>query len=171
MDGVYSTRSAWAGHHEVVHVTYDPEIIDYSQLLAGAKRMRCTSAVYTYDDAQLKIAKQAGASNIIPWKPSLETRQVRKSEQKYHLRNTPLAQLPLNELQAVKLNVLSSRSRGQQPELTKILSPRQIALMKRISTAISKNPNLLAGFSFPEDQSELAAYNNTLLDRLETVEK
>ena len=171
MDGVYSTRSAWAGHHEVVHVTYDPAIVDYSQLLAGAQRMRCNSAVYTYDDAQLKIAKQAGASNIIPWKPSLETRQVRKSEQKYHLRNTPLAQLPLNELQAVKLNVLSSRSRGQQPELTKILSPRQIALMKRISTAISKNPNLLAGFSFPEDQSELAAYNNTLLDRLETVEK
>lgn len=171
MDGVYSTRSAWAGHHEVVHVTYDPEIIDYSQLLAGAKRMRCTSAVYTYDDAQLKIAKAAGTSNIIPWKPSLETRQVRKSEQKYHLRNTTLAQLPLNELQAVKLNVLSSRSRGQQSELTKILSPRQIALMKRISTATSKNPSLLAGISFPEDQGDLAAYNNTLLDRLETAEK
>ena len=171
MDGVYSTRSAWAGHHEVVHVAYDPATINYSQLLAGAQRMRCTSAVYTYDDAQLKIAKQAGASNIIPWKPSLETRQVRKSEQKYHLRNTPLAQLPLNELQAVKLNVLSSRGRGQQLELTKILSPRQIALMKRISTAKSKNPSLLAGLSFPENQSELAAYNNTLLDRLETVEK
>ena len=171
MDGVYSTRSAWAGHHEVVHVTYDPEIIDYSQLLAGAKRMRCTSAVYTYDDAQLKIAKAAGTSNIIPWKPSLETRQVRKSEQKYHLRNTTLAQLPLNELQAVKLNVLSSRSRGQQSELTKILSPRQIALMKRISAAPSKTPSVLAGISFPEDQGDLAAYNNTLLDRLETAEK
>ena len=171
MDGVYSTRSAWAGHHEVVHVTYDPATIEYSQLLAGAKRMRCTSAVYTYDDAQLKIAEAAGVSNIIPWKPSLETRQVRKSEQKYHLRNTPLVQLPLNELQAVKLNVLASRGRGQQTELAKILSPRQIALMKRISTATSKNPSLLAGISFPEDQSDLAAYSDKLLDRLETAEK
>ena len=133
--------------------------------------MRCTSAIYTYDDAQLKIAKQAGGSNIIPWKPSLETRQVRKSEQKYHLRNTPLAYLPLNELQAVKLNVLSSRGRGQSSELTKILSPRQIALMRRISTATAKNSSLLTGISFPEDQSELAAYNDTLLDRLESAEK
>jgi len=171
LDGVYSTRSAWAGHHEVVHVTYDPATLDYRQLLAGAQRMRCTSAIYTYDDAQLKIAKQAGGSNIIPWKPSLETRQVRKSEQKYHLRNTPLAYLPLNELQAVKLNVLSSRGRGQSSELTKILSPRQIALMRRISTATAKNSSLLTGISFPEDQSELAAYNDTLLDRLESAEK
>ena len=82
-----------------------------------------------------------------------------------------MAQLPLNELQAVKLNVLASRGRGQQTELAKILSPRQIALMKRISTATSKNPSLLAGISFPEDQSDLAAYSDKLLDRLETAEK
>lgn len=171
MDGVYSTRSAWAGPHEVVHVTYDPEIIDYSKLLAGARRMRCTSAVYTYDDAQLKIAKRAGTSNIIPWKPSLETRSVRKSEQKYHLRNTNLAYLPLNELQAVKLNVLAGHGRGQRSEVAKILSPRQIALMGQIASALSQNRNLLSGVSFPEDQSELAAYNNTLLDRLELAKK
>ena len=149
-----------------MHVTYDPKVIDYSQLLAAAQRMRCSSAVYTYDDAQLKTAKQAGAANIIPWKPSLETRQVRKSEQKYHLRNTSLAQLPLNELQAVKLNVLASRGRGRGPELVQILSPRQITLMRQISTAISKNPSSLSGISFPENQSELANYHDTLLDRL-----
>lgn len=130
--------------------------------------MRCTSAVYTYDDTQLKTAKRAGTSNIIPWKPSLETRQVSKSEQKYHLRNTRLATLPLNELQAVKLNVLSSRGRGQRSELVKILSPRQIAMMGQISSAISQNPTLLSGLSFPEDQSKLAAYNQKLLDRLES---
>ena len=154
-----------------MHVTYNPDVIGYDQLVAGAQRMRCTSAVYPYDDAQLKIAKQAGISNIIPWKPSLETRQVRKSEQKYHLRNTSLAYLPLNELQAVKLNVLAGRGRGQRAELMKILSPRQAALMGKISGAISKNPNLLAGVSFPEDQSELAAYNDKLLDRLENAKE
>ena len=133
--------------------------------------MHCTSAVYTYDDAQLKIARQAGTSNIIPWKPSLETRSVRKSEQKYHLRNTGLAYLPLNELQAVKLNVLSGRGRGQSSEVVKILSPRQIALMGQISSALAQNPNLLSGISVPEDQSELAAYNEKLLNRLKMAKK
>ena len=155
----------------MVHVRYDPEVIDYSELLAGARRLRCTSAVYTYDDAQLKIAKQARISEVIPWKPSLETRSVGKSEQKYHVRNTSLAYLPLNELQAVKLNALSVRRRGQRSELVKILSPRQMAMMGQISSALSETPRLLAGLSFPEDQSELAAYNDELLDRLEMSSK
>ena len=156
----------------MVHVTYDPEVIDYSSLLSNARRMRCTSAVYAYDDDQYKIAKQAGISNIIEWKPSLETRQVRKSEQKYHLRNTALAYLPLNELQAVKLNVLaSSRFRGGQSKAAKLLSPRQLQLMGRISSAISENRDALSGLSFPEDQQDLVAYQDTLLDRLEEVGK
>ena len=133
--------------------------------------MRCTSAVYTYDDAQLKIARRAGTSNIIPWKPSLESRSVSKSEQKYHLRNTSLAYLPLNELQAVKLNVLASRGRGQRSELAQILSPRQIAMMGQISSAVAKKPGLLSGVSFPEDQNELASYYDKLLERIEMANK
>lgn len=156
----------------MVHVTYDPAIIDYSRLLTSAQRMRCASAVYTYDDDQLKIAEQAGVSNVIEWKPSLETRQVRKSEQKYHLRNTALAYLPLNELQAVKLNVLAgSRFGGGQSKAAKLLSPRQIDLMGRISKAISADRSSLSGLSFPEDQRNLVAYNESLLDRLEELEK
>ena len=155
-----------------MHVTYDPAVIDYSRLLASAHRMRCTSAVYSYDNEQLRIARQAGISNVIEWKPSSETRQVRKSEQKYHLRNTALAYLPLNELQAVKLNVLaSSRFRGGQSEAAKLLSPRQLALMGRISTAISEDRTALSGLSFPEDQRNLVAYSEQLLDRLEGIEK
>ena len=156
----------------MVHVTYDPAILDYRRLLDGARRMRCASAVYTYDDDQLNIANQAGVSNVIQWKPSSETRPVRKSEQKYHLRNTALAYLPLNELQAVKLNVLAgSRFGGGQSKVVKLLSPRQIELMGRISKAISENRGALSGLSFPEDQQELVAYNELLLDRLEELEK
>ena len=156
----------------MVHVTYDPAVIDYQRLLASARRMRCTSAVYTYDDDQLKIAKQAGISNVIQWKPSLQTRQVRKSEQKYHLRNTALAYLPLNELQAVKLNVLaSSRFNGGQSKAAKLLSPRQLQLMGRISSAISENQSSLSGLGFPVEQQDLVAYNEALLDRLEKLGK
>ena len=136
-----------------MHVTYDPKIIDYSKLLAGAQRMRCTSAVYTYDDDQLKIAKQAGTSNIIPWKPSQQTRSVRKSEQKYHLRNTTLAYLPLNELQAVKLNVLSSRRGGQLSEVRKILSPRQIAMMGQIPKRFPKTQACCQASVFPKTKA------------------
>ena len=117
------------------------------------------------------VAQRAGISDIIEWKPSLETRQVRKSEQKYHLRNTALAYLPLNELQAVKLNVLVSRRGGQRSELARLLSPRQIALMGRISNALSDSQSSLSGLSFPEDQHDLVAYNEALLDQLEQAEK
>lgn len=134
--------------------------------------MRCASAVYTYDLEQYRMAQRAGVSEIIQWKPSLETRAVRKSEQKYHLRNTALAYLPLNELQAVKLNVLAgSRFRGGQSEAAKLLSPRQLQLMGRISNAISEDRGALSGLSFPEDQQDLVAYQESLLDRLEEVGK
>ena len=156
----------------MVHVTYDPAVIDYQRLLAGARRMRCTSAVYTYSDEQLKIADQAGVSNVIEWKSSLRTQQVRKSEQKYYLRNTALAYLPLNEWQAVKLNVLaSSRFSDGQSKAAKLLSSRQIELMGRISSAISENRSSLTGLGFPEDQRNLAAYNEALLNRLEELGK
>ena len=123
LDGVLSTRSVWVGAREVVHLTYDSEVIQYSKLLENAARMECTDAIYTHGDDQAARARKTGVFEIVDWKDSLETRQVRKPEQKYYLRNTVYAHLPLSELQAVKMNVAAARK--DIAALESFLSPRQ----------------------------------------------
>lgn len=152
-------------------MTYDPQQIDYQQLLSSAKEMKCTSAVYSFDEEQQKLAKDAGIDPVIEWKESLETRQVKKAEQKYYLRNTVFAYLPLTELQAVKINVAVSQVRTDTADPTDYLSERQKQLLDRIKKVLEKKPDGLAEFSFPEDQAELIDYNTKLMSKLEQLEK
>ena len=168
MDGVLSTRSVWVGDKEVVHVTYDPQVIEYQSLLKHARKMECTATVYTYDDNQRKIADLAKIDNVVEWDDSLETRLVARPEQKYYLRNSILAHLPLTELQAVKLNV--ALSSGDQDSAMTYLSPRQRRLLKRIQNVVETNQDALSGMSFPADQSALIDYNHRLTQRLQELE-
>ncbi len=145
-------------------------MVSYDKLLASAKQMDCTSAVYTFDANQKRLADAADVGPVIPWKESLQTRSVRKSEQKYYLRNTAWAYLPLTELQAVKLNVAVS-TRTPRVDPASYLSDRQKRLMLRILKVLEDNPKALAGLSFPEDQSNLPAYHQQLLAKLQQYEK
>lgn len=168
MDGVFATRSAWAGPREVVHVVFDPDVTRYETLLGKAQQMKCTEAVYTFDDSQKKAAENAGVKNIIVWKESLETRQVAKPEQKYYLRNSIYGHLPLTELQAVKMNAVVAGLGGRwKPE--DFLSPRQKTLLKRLRKAHAANPEVLQEFGFPEDQRELVAYQQKLEKKLDSL--
>lgn len=174
MKGVYATRSAWAGPREVVHVTYDPQLIGYDKLLENAKRMECTSAVYTFDAEQKKLAQDAGLPEIVEWEESLETRQVKKAEQKYYLRNTVYGFLPLTELQAVKINVAVSPLHDENDakvDPQTYLSPRQKKLLARIQRVLKQDSDSLAGFGFPEDQAHLIEYGRKLETRLKELEK
>ena len=178
LDGVHSTHSLWAGSKEVVHVTYDPNEIEYGSLLKSAKQMECTSTVFTYDDLQLAAAKSAGIGDIVPWNDSLASRKVAKQEQKYYLRGTAYGYLPLSELQAVKANAMLKSKSNDTVE--KILSPRQIQIHARIQMALEKDKDALKGLGFPlygESKSEverLAAlldYENMLRAKLDLLVK
>jgi len=169
LNGVNSTRAVWVGEKEVVHLTYDPNVIDYKTLLAYAGQLECTAAVYTYDDQQYELASKAKIDEVVPWDDSLETRQVKKAEQKYYLRNTVLAYLPLTELQAVKMNAaLTQEDKG---DVTSYLSPRQRQLLKRIQRMLKQDEQALDGFGFPEDPSNLVAYHQKLIAKLDQLEK
>jgi len=170
LNGVVSTRSVWAGPKEVVHVTYDSDQLAYEKLLEQAEKMECTSAVYTFDDQQKQIASEANVGPVIPWQESLETRQVKKAEQKYYLRNTAFQHLPISELQAVKINVAVSPMHNKRTSPQEFLSPRQLKLLERIRKVLKRDPQALAGFDFPEDQSQLINYNQRLLEQLDKLE-
>ena len=151
-------------------MTYDPQMISYESLLKHAEEMECTSAVYTHDEDQNQIAKSAGIGEVVAWDDSLETRQVKKAEQKYYLRNTMLGHLPLTELQAMKMNaVLGGKLDGKQ--VKDYLSPRQTELLARIRNAIEQDEAALANFGFPEDQANLISYHRELVKKLDDLER
>lgn len=163
-----ATRSAWAGSREIVHIVYDPDVISYETLLEKARQMKCTNAVYTFNEEQHKAAKDAGIENVIVWQDDLETRQVRKSEQKYYLRQSVYGCLPLTELQAVKMNAVVAGLGGRwKPD--DFLSPRQKTLLRRLQKAYAAEPESLRDFGFPEDQRNLVAYQQELEKKLESL--
>jgi len=57
IDGVMSTSAGWAGGLEVVQLTYDPSIVEYSKLVETAQSFQCATKVFTHSDSQLKTAK------------------------------------------------------------------------------------------------------------------
>ena len=152
----------------MVHVVYDSDVISYETLLAKAQQMKCTNAVYTFNSKQEKAAKAFGIEPVISWKEELETKQVQTSEQKYYLRDSIYSLLPLTELQAVKMNCLLAGIGGRwKPE--DFLSPRQKTLLKRVRKAHASNPESLKGWGFPEDQRQLAVYQQTLEKKLDEL--
>ncbi len=168
LPGVFSTRSVWVADKEVVHLQYDPEILGYQELLSHAAQRECTAAVYTYDERQQKLARAAKLENVISWQDDLETRKVQRAEQKYYLRNSTLAHLPLTEFQAVKINAVLGGELKE--EATSFLSPRQRKLLERIQAVLQQTPQSLSGFSFPENQDDLVRYQQQLLEKLDLLD-
>ena len=160
----------------MVHVTYDPKLLDYQRLLKNAKQMECTSTVFTYGDEQWKAAKAAGIEKVAVWKDDLATRKVAKKEQKYYLRGTLYGYLPLTESQAVKANSMLINKMTANVET--ILSPRQIKLRGRIQKALSKDRDSLKGLGLPlygeivpaKQESTLIEYEKALRSKLDELE-
>lgn len=168
LEGVFATRAVWAGPREVVHVVFDPEVISYANLLAKARQMKCTDAVYTFNDEQQETAQKAGVENIITWQEDLETKQVATAEQKYYLRKSVYGYLPLTELQAIRMNALLG-GRKSRWEVKDFLSPRQKKLLVQVRRALAKNPQALQQFGFPEDQRDLIDYQRRIESHLELM--
>lgn len=160
IEGVTNTVSGWAGGLEVVQVTYDPNVVEYSKLLEAATSFECASKVFAHNDEQLALARKlVGAKAVMIPKA---TRKAKLSDQKYHLRNTPgLRSLALTEHQSTKVNG------ALQGKYQAYLSPRQIDQLKlvsdRLSAASTKSFNDLV---FPDDDSKLSAYQVRLNKRL-----
>ncbi|MGD9689916.1 MAG: VPGUxxT family thioredoxin-like (seleno)protein, type 2 [Phycisphaerales bacterium] len=118
IEGVLSTRSGFVGGEEVVEVMFDPARVTREALEATAREMAC---------------RLPGRGGDEPMRPSTQ-------DDKYQLRRTALAALPMTPLQATRANAAA----GAGGDAQSVLSPRQKAMLARLSKLDpAKRPNLI----------------------------
>ena len=164
IDGVMSTVSGWAGGLEVVQLTYDPKLVEYSTLVSTAQSFKCATKVFAHTDAQLQTAKSLVGTRAVKFPGSAS--KAKLSDQKYQLRTSKgVRSLPLTKYQSTKVNSLVRSP--QRAEYLKLLSPRQRVLLSKIAEEFkSGNGAAIDKFVFPENDSKLAAYQAKLNSHL-----
>ena len=124
---------------EVVEIEYNPEIIDYENLLVAANEARCADHVFVGDNTQSQEASKAIGENRVS-----ETGKFRlDSEPKYYLSKTHYQYVPMTKMQQTKANVLVAQRKSPKA----ILSPRQIEL----ANYFSSNTNLKLSSAIDKD--------------------
>ncbi len=136
INGVIATQPGFMHNQEVVQVTYDPDRIGLAELIQQAAKAQCADQVFADTPALLKTAGQVKEKSALR-----KTGKFRlDGEPKYYLSQTVYQHLPMTSLQAVKANSMV----GQQKDPEVYLSPRQIALVKKIRQEPNKPwPNLI----------------------------
>ena len=104
--GVLETEAGWLEGREVVKLSFDANVISWSDLVLQAKAMGCAQHVYKPGDASLA-----------------NYRKAKDSDQKRHLQASALRDMYLNNQQATKIN--AALSKGDKNALEKWLSPSQ----------------------------------------------
>lgn len=121
--GVFKTAAGFMNGREVVQVVYDPALLAEEELISSANSSRCADQVYTDDKNIMRTAKKIIGKNNVA-----KTSKLRyDKDQKYYLKNSKYANIPMTEYQRMKANSLIGS--GQNP--TDILSPRQLQLSKK----------------------------------------
>lgn len=119
----------------MVEVWYDPKVVRFDQVLAHGRATDCARKVWTRDEKH-HAAAQAVVGELALAAPAQKDIRLDK-EQKYYLLQTPLADLPLSEAQACRVNAnldgvayekwLSPAQRAHAKELMKIAKAKQDA--------------------------------------------
>ena len=135
LDGVIETRPGMLDGGEVVEVSFDPKRLSFEDLLAFAEEHECASKVIARTDAQLELAKSVvGARASRSDKPIDIDKDI-----KYYLSKSPLAALPMTELQAARVNASLAEGTWRQ-----WLSPRQLDLLSRLEAQRQAEPKWAA---------------------------
>jgi hypothetical protein len=138
IEGVVRTRTAMLDGAEVVEVSFDPSRLDFAALVKKAKEMSCASAVYCTDPARVHGARTivGDAAKALAQAPRPSTK-----DDKYQIRATAFAALPMTEAQASRVNAAVGEGRDPTP----YLSPRQCALLDRLSRLDPSRRSILIG--------------------------
>lgn len=164
IDGVMNTTSGWAGGLEVVQLSYDPKLVEYSTLVSTAQSFQCASKVFAHTDSQLQVAKPLVGSRAVKFPGGAS--KAKLSDQKYQLRTSKgYRSLPLTTYQSTKINSLIRSP--QRAEYVKLLSPRQQALLGKIAEEFKAgNGEKIDQLVFPDDDAKLASYQAKLVGYL-----
>lgn len=129
-------------------------------MLAQARAAGVASHVYTTSASQLQSARAALGDRARPL--AGKPRASKDSDQLYYLRRSPLRYVPLTPLQATRVNA----ALGANSDPATWMSPRQVALAKRIQDALESDADRLSGLERPGAIPGLAAYETRLVERL-----
>lgn len=154
--GVLATRSGWREDLEVVRLEFDPNAVEYSQLLEVAQSFDCASKVFAHDDAQYSAARDKVGPDAMRVNDAM--RDAKDSDQLYYLRQSVLRHLPLAPYQATKVNA----ALGLNQSVERWLSPRQQSLLKKIQKLPDNVSAKLEPLMLPADENELGEYARKL---------
>ncbi|MEZ5963783.1 MAG: hypothetical protein R3F56_08050 [Planctomycetota bacterium] len=122
----------------MVDVRFDPTVMPFADLLARARRKDCAHIVWT-DDAAARAAARVEPDR----------------EPKYRLRGTRWRHVPMTPLQALRANAAAARK--DDDGIRALLSPRQVALERRIAAAPDLAWPVVVDLPLPEAWSQVDA--------------
>jgi hypothetical protein len=125
--GVLDTRAVWVDGMEGVDVAFDTRAVSFRPLVEQAKSLGCTTRVFARNDEQIQIARELVGDRAVWVAEDFAPRPAGDAEQKYYLRHSPYANLPLSGLQAVRMNSLLGSGSATAAAIDGLLSPRQRA--------------------------------------------
>lgn len=130
MEGVVATEPGFMHGREVVQVTYNPSITDYSDIVKQSRSVSCADEAFVHDSEQAKQAARILGEENVRKKGNFRFDKDRK----YYLSKTHYRFVPMTSLQAIRANKLIA----ERKSLEDILSPRQLALAKKIKQQPNK---------------------------------
>jgi hypothetical protein len=108
LDGVVGTRIGELQKQEVVEVTFDTNIIDFSTLLKKAMKIDCAHRVFARTEDQFKLAEKLVGKKATRTDDPIDA----KTQQQWHMAKFHLYHyLPLSAYQATKVNAMIAHER------------------------------------------------------------
>ena len=146
IQGVVSTEAGYMDGREVVKVRYNDKTIDAKSIIKKAASKNCADAVYINEGS-----KEQFAFKHIPVRDYKSYRSDK--ETKYYLYKSPLKQIPMTELQALKVN--RALATGGAPE--DYLSPRQIEMANQLRSGAHKKSRNRISDDFVKSWNEVTS--------------
>jgi len=166
--GVVGTRAGFLGWGEVVEVQYDPQRLQYEELVKQAIRSDQASSIYTHTPQQDAILNKSFPKT----KHSATTKLASNapmSDQKRQLRFSSIAWIPLTPFQAVQVNA----ALGSSKRVENYLSPKQLQIAAKLQNISSANLQPITKLEKERDKTwldirALPAYYNALVTLLQS---
>lgn len=130
MEGVVATEPGFMHGREVVQVTYNPTVTDYSNIVKQSKSVSCADEAFVHSSEEAKQATQILGEDNVREKGNFRFDKDRK----YYLSKTHYRFVPMTPLQAIRANRLIA----ERKSLDEVLSPRQLALAAKIKQRSNK---------------------------------
>ncbi|MEN0050134.1 MAG: VPGUxxT family thioredoxin-like (seleno)protein, type 2 [Bacteroidota bacterium] len=130
MEGVVATEPGFMHGREVVQVTYNPSVTDYSKIVKQSRSVSCADEAFVHDSEQAKQAVRILGEESVREEGNFRFDKDRK----YYLSKTHYRFVPMTPLQAIRANKLIA----ERKSLENILSPRQLALAEKIEQQPNK---------------------------------